>query len=82
MTGSLETLAQEAEFQLSAAREQFEWFSAIARAIAMNLEQGGGRDVRVLAQLAKYLGDTGAASVGSAAEQFERIAAESEGAHQ
>ena len=82
MTSILKELAEEASFELSAARERLEWFAALARAIARDVEHGEGRDVQLLAQLAKHLGDTGVASTCAAIDQFERIVTESSEAGQ
>ncbi|SEJ50207.1 hypothetical protein [Pseudomonas sp. NFR16] len=71
---TLKELADEAEFQMLAARDQLEWFAAIARAISRDVEHNAGRDVVVLAQLANYLGDTGAPGTDSAIDLFGQIA--------
>jgi hypothetical protein len=71
---TLKQLADEAEFQLTAAKEQLEWFAAIARAIVLDVEHGGGRDTRTLAQLANYLDDTGMTGTDAAIEKFREIA--------
>ncbi|WP_443696175.1 hypothetical protein [Pseudomonas sp.] len=68
-------LAEEAEFQLTIAHEQLQWFGAIARAIARDAENHGGRDIRILSDLAKYLDDTGLAGIETAIDQFKKIAA-------
>lgn len=73
-TPNLKQLAEEAEFQMAAAKDQLEWFSALARAISRDVEHKAGRDVVVLAQLASYLGDTGAPGTDSAIEMFGKIA--------
>ncbi|WP_268798039.1 hypothetical protein [Pseudomonas huanghezhanensis] len=70
----MKKLAEDAGFELSAARERLEWFAALARAIARDVEHCEGRDVQLLAQLAKHLGDTGVASADAAIDQFEQIA--------
>lgn len=67
-------VATEAEFQLSAAKDQLDWLAAIARAIVRDVEHAGGQDVMTLAQLAKYLDETGIASVEMAIDQFKGIA--------
>ncbi|KGF63645.1 hypothetical protein [Pseudomonas lutea] len=71
---NLKQLAEEAEFQMAAAKDQLEWFSALARAISRDVEHNAGRDVVVLAHLANYLGDTGAPGTESAIEMFGKIA--------
>lgn len=70
-------LAEEAEFQLTAARDQLEWFGAIARAIVRDVQHGGSQDVAILAQLAKFLDETGLSSVEHAINQFKAIAVDS-----
>ncbi|MGA9219674.1 MAG: hypothetical protein WBZ57_00620 [Pseudomonas graminis] len=69
MTSTYRELAEEAEFQLEAAKNHLEWMTAIARAIAF-----GGGDVKVLSELAKYLDDTGITSVDSAISNFKQLA--------
>ncbi|WET11848.1 hypothetical protein P3S72_06865 [Pseudomonas sp. D3] len=69
----IHVVASEAEFQLICAKEQLEWLGAIARAIAMNVEHGKGRDVQVLAGLAKYLDDSGVSSIESAIDHFKEV---------
>lgn len=71
---TLKELADEAEFQMLAAKDQLDWFAAIARAISRDVEHNAGRDVVVLAQLANYLGDTGAPGTDSAINLFGQIA--------
>lgn len=66
-------LAQEAEFQLLAAKDQLEWLSALAGAIQLDHLHGGGRSASALAELAKYLSDTGFAGVYSAIDQFKQL---------
>ncbi|NWB55170.1 hypothetical protein [Pseudomonas sp. F8002] len=69
----IHAVASEAEFQLICAKQQLEWLGALARAIAMNVEHGKGRDVQVLAGLAKYLDDSGVSSIESAIDHFKEI---------
>ncbi|AOE63768.1 hypothetical protein QZH45_04755 [Pseudomonas corrugata] len=69
-------LAQEAEFQLLAAKDQLEWLSALASAIQLDHLHGDGRSASALAELAKYLSDTGFAGVYSAIEQFKQLGEE------
>lgn len=73
MTSTYRELAEEAEFQLEAAKNHLEWMTAIARAIARDIAFGGG-DVKVLSELAKYLDDTGITSVDSAISNFKQLA--------
>lgn len=49
--------------------------AAIARAIARDVDTGGGADVPVLADLAKYFDDSGATSLEAAFDQLKKIAA-------
>ncbi|MBI6911678.1 hypothetical protein [Pseudomonas palleroniana] len=71
----IQELASEAEFQVLATIDVCNWVAAIARAIGRDVETGGGADVPVLADLAKYFDDTGATSFEAAFEQFKKIAA-------
>lgn len=73
MTSTYRELAEEAEFQLEAAKNHLEWMTAIARAIARDIAYGGG-DIKVLSELAKYLDDTGITSVDSAISNFKQLA--------
>lgn len=73
-TPNLKQLAEEAEFQMLAAKNLLDWFSALARAISRDVEHNSGRDVAELAQLATYLGDTGVPGTESAIEMFGKIA--------
>ena len=70
----IKDLAEEAEFQVLATMDVCNWVAAIARAIARDVESGGGSDVPVLADLAKYFDDAGATSLEAAFEQFKKIA--------
>ena len=71
----IKSLADDAEFQVDATIEVCTWVSAIARAIARDAESGGGKDVPVLTDLAKYFDDAGATSMAAAFEHFRSIAA-------
>ena len=76
MSASIPTmpqLAQEAEFQLLAAKDQLEWITALAVAIHLDYEHGGGRHARSLAGLARYLEDTGFAGVDSAIDEMKKL---------
>ncbi|WP_443693112.1 hypothetical protein ACRZ5O_08275 [Pseudomonas protegens] len=82
-TPTIKELADEAEFQLLAAIDICNWVAAIARAITRDVETGGGKDVPVLTDLAKYFDDSGGANLSLAFEQFRAIAtlaSESKGA--
>jgi hypothetical protein len=71
---AIRAMADEAEFQALATIDICNWVAAIARAIARDVETGGGQDVPVLADLAKYFDDSGAANLSVAFEQFKKIA--------
>ncbi|WMN19244.1 hypothetical protein QL104_07505 [Pseudomonas piscis] len=71
----IRSMADEAEFQALATIDICNWIGALARAIARDAEAGGGKDVPVLADLAKYFDDTGATSMTAAFDQFRAIAA-------
>lgn len=66
-------LAQEAEFQLLAAKDQLEWITALAGAIHLDYEHDGGRHARSLAALAKFLEDTGFAGIDSAIDEMGKL---------
>lgn len=68
-------LIEEAEFQILAHMDICKWVAAIARAIARDVDTGGGADVPVLAELVKYFDDSGGATLECAFEQFKKIAA-------
>ena len=51
------------------------WVAAIARAIARDVDTGGGADVPVLTDLVKYFDDSGGATLDTAFEQIKKIAA-------
>ena len=68
-------LAEEAEFQLTCAREHLSWVGAIVRAIALDVEHGEGRNVRDLAALAQFLDDTVPAGIEQAIDQFKQVIA-------
>lgn len=71
---TIKDLADEAEFQMLAAKEHLEWFAALARAIVRDAEHNSARDVAILAGLAKYLSDTGITVTDSAIDLFGVIA--------
>ena len=70
----IKELADEAEFQVLATIDICNWVAAIARAIARDVETGGGADVPVLTDLVKYFDDSGGATLDTAFEQFKKIA--------
>ena len=71
----IKELIEEAEFQLLAHIDICNWVAAIARAIARDVDTGGGADVPVLTDLVKYFDDSGGATLDTAFEQFKKIAA-------
>lgn len=68
-------LIEEAEFQLLAHVDICKWVAAIARAIARDVDTGGGADAPILADLVKYFDDSGGATLDTAFEQIRKIAA-------
>lgn len=70
----IKDLIEEAEFQLLAHIDICNWVAAIARAIARDVDTGGGADVPVLTDLVKYFDDSGGATLDTAFEQFKKIA--------
>lgn len=67
----IKDLIEEAEFQLLAHVDICNWVAAIAR----DVDTGGGADVPVLADLAKYFDDSVATSLEAAFDQIKKIAA-------
>lgn len=72
-TPTIIDLANEAEFQLIVARENLQWVSALARAIARDAIDGGGRDAESLLALVGYLDDTGYSGIDQAINQFKSV---------
>lgn len=72
---TITALIKEAEFQISAHIDVCNWVAAIARAIARDVDTGGGADVAILADLAKHFDDSGFGTLDEAFEQFKKIAA-------
>ena len=70
---SIKQAAEEAEFQILATVDVCNWVAAIARAIVRDAETGGGADVPVLADLAKYFDDAGATSMAEAFKLLREI---------
>ena len=76
MTARISTVSQaaeEAEFQLLAAKDQLNWFAALASAIAIDHCHGGSKHVQALGELASYLADSGFSSVDIAIDDFRRL---------
>lgn len=78
---TMQEAAQEAEFQLLAAKDLLEWQYALTSAIHLDHLHGGGKSAGALAELAKYFSDTGFGGVYSAIDQFRQLG-ESEAAPQ
>ncbi len=72
---TIKDLIEEAEFQILAHIDICNWVAAIARAIARDVDTGGGADVPILTELVKYFDDSGGATLDTAFEQFKKIAA-------
>ncbi|MFJ2713025.1 hypothetical protein ACIOZM_19325 [Pseudomonas sp. NPDC087346] len=72
---TIKGLADEAEFQLIVARENLQWLSALARAIARDAKDADGRDVERLIGLVSYLDDTGFSGIDDAIDQFKAASA-------
>lgn len=71
----IKDLIEEAEFQILAHMDICKWLAAVARAIARDVDTGGGADVPVLAELVKYFEDSGGATLETAFDQIKKIAA-------
>ncbi len=71
----IKDLIEEAEFQILAHIDICNWVAAIARAIARDVDTGGGADVPVLTDLVKYFDDSGGATLETAFDQIKKIAA-------
>ncbi|RDL24145.1 Cro/CI family transcriptional regulator [Pseudomonas jessenii] len=78
---TMQEAAQEAEFQLLAAKDLLEWQYAPTSAIHLDHLHGDGKSAGALAELAKYFSDTGFGGVYSAIDQFKQLG-ESEAAPQ
>lgn len=70
---TMQEAAQEAEFQLLAAKDLLEWQYALTSAIHLDHLHGDGKSAGALAELAKYFSDTGFGGVYSAIEQFKQL---------
>lgn len=70
---TMQDAAQEAEFQLLAAKDLLEWTCALTSAIHLDHLHGGGKAACALAELAKYFSDTGFGGVYSAIDQFKQL---------
>lgn len=70
---TMQEAAQEAEFQLLAAKDLLEWQCALSSAIHLDHLHNGGKSAGTLAELAKYFSDTGFGGVYSAIDQFKQL---------
>jgi len=70
---TFQELSAEAEFQLLAACDQLEWLAALAGAIQLDHEQNSGRSAKRLAEIAKYLADTGFSGVYAGIRMFKDL---------
>lgn len=70
---TMQEAAQEAEFQLLAAKDLLEWQCALSSAIHLDHLHNGGKSAGALAELAKYFSDTGFGGVYSAIDQFKQL---------
>lgn len=70
---TMQEAAQEAEFQLLAAKDLLEWQCALSGAIHLDHLHNGGKSAGALAELAKYFSDTGFGGVYSAIDQFKQL---------
>lgn len=68
---TMQEAAQEAEFQLMAAKDVLEWQHALIKAINLDHLHDGGKGIGTLFEVAKYFSDTGFGGVYSAIEQFK-----------
>lgn len=76
MNNSLPTMqqaAEEAEFQLCAAKDVLEWQHALIKAIHLDHLHDGGKGIGTLFEVAKYFSDTGFGGVYSAIDQFKEL---------
>lgn len=70
---TMQEAAQEAEFQLLAAKDLLEWQCALTSAIHLDHLHNAGKSAGALAELAKYFSDTGFGGVYSAIVQFKQL---------
>lgn len=70
---TVQDVAQEAEFQLMAAKDMLEWQNALINAVHLDHLHGAGKGAATLVEVAKYFSDTGFGGVYSAIEQFKEI---------
>nr|WP_315413911.1 Cro/CI family transcriptional regulator [uncultured Pseudomonas sp.] len=70
---TMQEAAQEAEFQLCAAKDVLEWQHALIKAIHLDHVHDGGKGIGALFEVAKYFNDTGFGGVYSAIDQFKEL---------
>lgn len=70
---TMQEAAQEAEFQLTAAKDVLEWQQALIKAIYLDHLHDGGKGIGALFEVAKYFSDTGFCGVYSAIDQFKEL---------
>lgn len=76
MNNSLPTMqqaAEEAEFQLCAAKDVLEWQHALIKAMHLDHLHDSGKGIGTLFEVAKYFSDTGFGGVYSAIDQFKEL---------
>lgn len=70
---TMQQAAQEAEFQLLAAKDVLECQHALIKAIHLDHLHDGGKGIGTLFEVAKYFNDTGFGGVYSAIDQFKEL---------
>ncbi len=68
---TMQEAAQEAEFQLRAAKDLLGWQHALIKAIHLDHLHDGGKGIGTLFELAKYFDDTGFGGIDSSIDQFK-----------
>ncbi|MDI3399636.1 hypothetical protein QLG12_15590 [Pseudomonas sp. V88_4] len=76
LPSTIKSLADEAEFQLTVARENLEWLCALGRAVAHDMKHAKGRDTERLLGLINFLDDTNFSGVDDAIDVFKAASAE------
>lgn len=70
---TMQEAAQEAEFQLLAAKDVLEWQHALIKAMHLDHLHDDGKGIGTLFEVAKYFSDTGFGGVYSAIDQFKEL---------
>ena len=70
---TMQEAAQEAEFQLMAAKDILEWQHALIKAMRLDHLHDSGQGISALFEVAKYFNDTGFGGVYSAIDQFKEL---------